>query len=101
MYALNPIKLSIAIFVCIASFTANSCMLSEFKHKPIKYSHNETNNKKRLLVIEWLKTHNSTQYKTIKQDIAVLRDSTTKEQQEKCIAYAVNKITNGTAPLKL
>lgn len=101
MYRLSLIKHSIAIFLCITNFTANYCMLTQFKIEPIIYNH-ETDNI-RDSVTKWIEEDDPASLAIIQKnnDIIKFKEATQEEKNGKCITYAINKITNGTAPLAL
>jgi hypothetical protein len=101
MSTLNPIKQSIAIFLCFAHFTANNCMLSEFKHKPIKYHNNNETDRVRRQIVLAMNMGVSLASTALKEEITDIRDITKQEEEWTCFAYAVNKITNEATPLYL
>ncbi len=99
MYISNQIKLFIAVFF-ITSFTANSCMLSEFKHKPITQQPDSLAAHHRDYISKWIKFAERGELNPIK-DVTIVRDATEEEQQGRCFNYAIAQITGNTTPLKL
>ena len=100
MYTLHPIKLFITTFLCITSFTANNCMLSEFTYKPITQQPDTFTTQHRDHVEKWVKFAEKGTLNPIK-GISIVRDATKREQEERCFNHAISQITGNTVPLTL
>ena len=88
------------ILIFLLSITGFNCtypMIREFKYKPIiqpAYCQMV-----RDIITDW--TNDEIPTTTIKQIITIKREATPEEQLGTCIRYAINTITNSTAPIKL